>query len=181
MRISDWSSDVCSSDLAALDPALVSPGLLALVGDDAPTRAILCAGGGHFARANVTLTEGGYVGGTDTATADRVVAAWDEIGVRAGVTPSDVGHVVMGQVIQSDPKDAYLARVAAVDAGLPIEATALTLNRLCGSGMQAIISAAQMITLGECDIAVAGGAESMSRSPHVLTSARQNGSGAWRE
>ncbi|HEY9580108.1 MAG TPA: beta-ketothiolase BktB [Rhizorhapis sp.] len=91
---------------------------------------------------------------------------------RAGVTPSDVGHVVMGQVIQSDPKDAYLARVAAVDAGLPIEAPALTLNRLCGSGMQAIISAAQMITLGECDIAVAGGAESMSRSPHVLTSAR---------
>src|SRR3546814_19457643 len=71
--------------LAALDPALVSPGLLALVGDDAPTRAILCAGGGHFARANVTLTEGGYVGGTETAAADRVVAAWDEIGVRAGV------------------------------------------------------------------------------------------------
>lgn len=91
---------------------------------------------------------------------------------RAGVAPSDVGHVVMGQVIQSDPRDAYLARVAAVDAGLPIEAPALTLNRLCGSGMQAIISAAQMITLGECDIAVAGGAESMSRSPHVLTSAR---------
>src|SRR3546814_11886478 len=75
-----WGSDVCSSEL----PALVSPGLLALVGDDAPTRAILCAGGGHFARANVTLTEGGYVGGTDTAAADRVVAAWDEIGVRAG-------------------------------------------------------------------------------------------------
>src|SRR3546814_20533118 len=78
----------------------------------------------------------------------------------------------MGQCIQSYPKDAYLARVAAVDAGLPIEAPALTLNRLCGSGMQAIISAAQMITLGECDLAVEGGAESMSRSPHVLTSAR---------
>ncbi|RIA46980.1 NAD(P)-dependent dehydrogenase (short-subunit alcohol dehydrogenase family) [Hephaestia caeni] len=70
--------------LAALDPALVSPGLLALVGDDAPTRAILCAGGGHFARANVTLTEGAYVGGTDAAAADRVAAAWDEIGARAG-------------------------------------------------------------------------------------------------
>src|SRR3546814_6062448 len=64
--------------LAARDPALVSPGLLALVGDDAPTRAILCAGGGHFARANVTLTEGGYVGRTDTAAADRVVAARSE-------------------------------------------------------------------------------------------------------
>src|SRR3546814_9947657 len=78
----------------------------------------------------------------------------------------------MGQVIQGEPKDAYLARCAAVDAGPPSEAPALTLNRLCGSGMKAIISAAQMITLGECDIAVAGGAESMSRSPHVLTSAR---------
>ncbi|MCM8731644.1 SDR family NAD(P)-dependent oxidoreductase [Hephaestia sp. GCM10023244] len=70
--------------LAALDPALVSPGLLALVGDDAPTRAILCAGGGHFAQANVTLTEGVYVGGTDADAADRVVAAWDAIGARAG-------------------------------------------------------------------------------------------------
>src|SRR5688572_33145104 len=82
---------------------------------------------------------------------------------RAGIAANDVRHVVMGQVIQSEPKDAYLSRVSAIEAGIPIEAPALTLNRLCGSGMQAIISSAQMIALGECDIAVAGGAESMSR------------------
>jgi len=69
-------------------------------------------------------------------------------------------------VIPSEPKDAYLARVAAVNAGVPVAAPALTLNRLCGSAVQAIVSAAQMITLGECGIAVAGGAESMTRSPH---------------
>lgn len=91
---------------------------------------------------------------------------------RANVDPTEVQHVVMGNVIPSEPKDAYLARVAAVDAGVPIEAPALTLNRLCGSGVQAIISAAQMIALGECDLAVAGGAESMSRSPHHVTAAR---------
>jgi acetyl-CoA C-acetyltransferase len=91
---------------------------------------------------------------------------------RASLTPQDVQHVVMGQVIQSEPRDAYLARVCAVEAGIPVEVPALTLNRLCGSGVQAIISSAQMIRLGECDVAAAGGAESMSRSPHVLTSAR---------
>lgn len=91
---------------------------------------------------------------------------------RAGLEPSAVQHVVMGQVIQSEPKDAYLSRVAAIKAGIPVEAPALTLNRLCGSGVQAIISIAQGITLGEFDVGVAGGAESMSRSPHVLTSGR---------
>lgn len=91
---------------------------------------------------------------------------------RAGISPADVQHVVMGQVIPSGPQDAYLARVAAVNAGIPTSTPALTLNRLCGSGVQAIISAAQMITLGECDVAVAGGAECMSRSPHVIPSVR---------
>ncbi len=91
---------------------------------------------------------------------------------RAGLTPADVQHVVMGQVIPSGPQDAYMARVAAVNAGIPTAAPALTLNRLCGSGVQAIISVAQMIRLGECEIAVAGGAESMSRSPHVIPSVR---------
>jgi acetyl-CoA acetyltransferases len=91
---------------------------------------------------------------------------------RAGVTGDCVQHVVMGNVIPSEPKDAYLARVAALEAGVPIEAPALTLNRLCGSGVQAIISAAQMVALGECGIAVAGGAESMSRSPHHVTTSR---------
>ena len=70
--------------LAQLDPALVSPGLFALVADDAPTRAILCAGGGHFARANVTLTLGEYVGGTDTVAAARVASRWERISDREG-------------------------------------------------------------------------------------------------
>ena len=91
---------------------------------------------------------------------------------RSGLTVDDVHHVVMGQVIQSEPKDAYLARVAAVDAGIPLGVPALTLNRLCGSGVQAIISAAQMMQLGEASVTVAGGAESMSQSPHVLKSGR---------
>ncbi|HJP69117.1 MAG TPA: beta-ketothiolase BktB [Sphingomicrobium sp.] len=91
---------------------------------------------------------------------------------RAGIEPAEVQHVVLGQVIQSSAKDAYLARVVAIEAGIPVEAPALTLNRLCGSGLQAIISAAQMIALGECDIAIGGGAESMSRSPHIVTDAR---------
>ncbi|MDB5699463.1 MAG: 3-ketoacyl-CoA thiolase, partial [Alphaproteobacteria bacterium] len=75
---------------------------------------------------------------------------------RGGVALDQVQHVVLGQVIQTIPKDAYLARVAAVNAGIPVEAGALTLNRLCGSGLQAIISAAQMIALGDCDVAVGG-------------------------
>lgn len=91
---------------------------------------------------------------------------------RSGVTADQIGHVVMGNVIPSEPKDAYLARVAAVDAGIPIEVPALTLNRLCGSGVQAIISAAQMLALDECHFAVAGGAESMTRSPHHVAAAR---------
>lgn len=91
---------------------------------------------------------------------------------RAGIAPGDVEHVVMGQVIQTTPKDAYLARVAALKAGVPERAPALTLNRLCGSGLQAIISAAQMIALGEVGITIAGGAEVMSRAPHHVTAAR---------
>lgn len=91
---------------------------------------------------------------------------------RAGLSAGAVQHVVMGQVIPTAPQDAYLARVAAINAGIPVGAPAMTLNRLCGSGLQAIISAAQMIALGECGIAVAGGAESMSRSPHYVTTVR---------
>jgi acetyl-CoA C-acetyltransferase len=91
---------------------------------------------------------------------------------RAGIAPADVQNVVLGQVIQSEPKDAYIARVAAINAGVPVETPALTLNRLCGSGIEAIITATKGIALGEASIAVAGGAESMSRAPYVLTSGR---------
>ncbi|HKY81181.1 MAG TPA: beta-ketothiolase BktB [Sphingobium sp.] len=91
---------------------------------------------------------------------------------RGNASVNQVGHVVMGNVIPSTAKDAYLARVAAINAGLPIDVPALTLNRLCGSGLQAIISAAQMLATGDCDIAIAGGAESMSRAPHIVSAAR---------
>lgn len=93
----------------------------------------------------------------------RVIA---EAVTRSGLSPGDVEHVVMGQVIHTSAKDAYLARVAALNAGIPQEAPALTVNRLCGSGLQAVISAAQMMKLGEASVAVAGGAESMSNAPY---------------
>jgi len=91
---------------------------------------------------------------------------------RAGVEPADVGHAVFGNVIHTEARDMYLARVAAVNGGLPAETPAFTLNRLCGSGLQAIVSAAQAIMLGDCDAAVAGGAESMSRGQYWLPSMR---------
>ncbi|HWK68894.1 acetyl-CoA C-acyltransferase family protein [Pseudorhodoplanes sp.] len=91
---------------------------------------------------------------------------------RAGVEAGEIGHVVYGNVIPTGPKDAYLARVAAIDAGIPKEVPAMTLNRLCGSGAQAIVSAAQNVMLGDTDVALAGGAEVMSRAPHYVQSAR---------
>ena len=91
---------------------------------------------------------------------------------QVGIDPSRVGHVVFGNVIHTDARDHYLARVAALDGGLPETTPALTVNRLCGSGLQAILTAAHSIMLGETDIAVAGGAENMSRSPYHVPSAR---------
>ncbi|HKI35719.1 MAG TPA: beta-ketothiolase BktB [Gemmataceae bacterium] len=91
---------------------------------------------------------------------------------RAGVEPADIGHIVFGNVIHTDSHDHYLARVAGVKGGLPVETPALTLNRLCGSGMQAIITAAHAILLGDADAAVAGGAENMSRSPYLAPAMR---------
>ena len=91
---------------------------------------------------------------------------------RANVDPASVGHVVMGSVIHGEARDMYLSRVAAVDAGLPVGTPCLTVNRLCGSGLQAVVSAAQHILLGDCATAVAGGAESMSRAAYMLPSGR---------
>ena len=91
---------------------------------------------------------------------------------RAKVAPEDVGHVVFGNVIHTEPKDMYLSRVATINGGLPKETPAFTLNRLCGSGLQAIVSAAQAIKLGDADVTLAGGAESMSRGGYLLPSAR---------
>ena len=91
---------------------------------------------------------------------------------RAKVDPASIGHVVMGSVIHGEARDMYLSRVAAVDAGVPVGAPCLTVNRLCGSGLQAIVSAAQHIMLGDTDTVVAGGAESMSRAAYFLPSGR---------
>ena len=91
---------------------------------------------------------------------------------RAGVDPAQVGHVVFGNVLHTEKRDMYLSRVAAVNGGLPVGTPALTVNRLCGSGLQAILSASQSIMLGDCQVAVAGGAESMSRVPYWLPGMR---------
>ena len=91
---------------------------------------------------------------------------------RAGVSADDVGHVVFGNVIHTEVRDMYISRVAALNGGLNTETPALTVNRLCGSAMQAIVSAAQAIMLGDCEVAVAGGAESMSRAPYWLPGMR---------
>ena len=91
---------------------------------------------------------------------------------RASVSGGEVGHVVFGNVIATEPKDLYLARVAALDGGVSEATPAFTVNRLCGSGLQAIISAAQTILLGDADIAIGGGAENMSRAPYMTPDAR---------
>lgn len=95
-----------------------------------------------------------------------------EVVARAGVSADQVGHVVFGHVVNSEPRDIYLSRVAAIEGGLDKSTPALTLNRLCGSGLQAIVTAAQSIMLGDADVAIGGGAESMSKAPYILPAAR---------
>ena len=121
------------------------------------------------ARTAIGTFGGGLKDVPNTQLATTVVKAAIE---RAGVAADTVGHVVMGNVIPTDTKDAYLSRVAAVDAGCPIETPAFNVNRLCGSGLQAIISAAQAIALGDCEVAIGAGSESMSRGPYFDMSAR---------
>lgn len=91
---------------------------------------------------------------------------------RAGVEPAQIGHVVFGHVINTEPRDMYLSRVVAMQAGIPAATPAMNVNRLCGSGAQAIVSAAQSLMLGDADFALAGGAESMSKAPYALPAAR---------
>jgi acetyl-CoA C-acetyltransferase len=91
---------------------------------------------------------------------------------RAGIDAAKIGHVVFGQVIHTEPRDAYVARVAAVNAGVPLETPAMTVNRLCGSGLQAVLSAAQTIMLGDAQLALGGGVEVMSRAPFLAPNLR---------
>ncbi|KLI62874.1 acetyl-CoA C-acyltransferase family protein [Aurantiacibacter marinus] len=91
---------------------------------------------------------------------------------RAGVAPAKISQTAMGIVIPTQPSDAYVSRVASVNAGIPVESTAMNVNRLCGSGLQAIVSVSQAIALGECDFAIGAGAEVMSHAPHMTNGAR---------
>ncbi|WP_070095769.1 acetyl-CoA C-acyltransferase family protein [Pseudomonas sp. NBRC 111139] len=116
---------------------------------------------------------GGFGGSLkDLPLADLASAVTRAAIERSGLAAEQVGHLVMGTVIPTEPRDAYLARVAAMNAGIPKETPAFNVNRLCGSGLQAIVSAAQGLLLGDTDVAVAAGAESMSRGPYLLPQAR---------
>jgi acetyl-CoA C-acetyltransferase len=115
-------------------------------------------------------TFGGSLKGTPPTALGATVVR--ESMARAKVKGDEVGQVVFGHVVNTEPRDMYLARVAALDGGVSETAPCLTLNRLCGSGLQAIVSAAQAILLGDCDIAIGGGAENMSRAPHIVPSVR---------
>ena len=108
----------------------------------------------------------------DLAPSDLAARVVREAVARAKVDPQQVGQCVIGNVIHTEPKDMYISRVAAVNGGLPHASGALTVNRLCGSGLQAIVSAAQYILLGDTDVAVGGGAESMSRAAYAMPSER---------
>ncbi len=92
---------------------------------------------------------------------------------QAGVSATDVGHVVVGNVMQTSPDAIYCARHVGLKAGVPIEVPALTVNRLCGSGFEAIVQAAQLLLLGDTDVVLAGGTENMSQAPHVLRGGRE--------
>jgi acetyl-CoA C-acetyltransferase len=119
----------------------------------------------------------GSFGGSlkDTPLTQLATTAVQAVLQRSGCDPERVGHVVMGNVIPTETRDAYLSRVAAINAGIPKETPAFNVNRLCGSGLQAIVSAAQSLLLGDCDIAIGAGAESMSRGPYLLPGARWGG------
>ena len=116
----------------------------------------------------------GTFGGTlkDTPPIDLATTTIKAAIERSGVDAARIGHVAMGTVIPTEARDAYLGRVAAVAAGVPKETPAFNVNRLCGSGLQAIISASQAIMLGDCEVAIGAGAESMSRGVYISQSAR---------
>ncbi|MBA85976.1 acetyl-CoA C-acyltransferase family protein [Thalassobius sp. S69A] len=115
-------------------------------------------------------TFGGSLAGTPPTQLGALVTK--EAMTRSGVEPDQIGHVVFGHVINTEPRDMYLSRVAAVEAGIPNTTPAMNVNRLCGSGAQAIVSATQSLMLGDADFAVAGGAENMSRSPYIIQDQR---------
>ena len=114
---------------------------------------------------------GGSLAGLSPA--DLGTAAATEALNRVGVSPTDVDHAVFGHIITTSPADAYLARHIALKSGMSASSAAFNVNRLCGSGVQAVISAAQMIQLGHSKLALAGGAESMSNGAYLLPNVRR--------
>ena len=108
----------------------------------------------------------------DTPAVDLAASVLREAVARAGIDPAQVGHVAFGHVVNTEVRDMYLSRMATINGGLPKETPAFNVNRLCGSGLQAVVSVAQSILLGDCDAAVAGGAEVMSRAPYWLPASR---------
>lgn len=116
----------------------------------------------------------GTFGGSlkDTPTVDLAALVVKEALARASVEGKDVGHVVFGHVVNTEPRDMYLSRMAAINGGCPKETPAMNVNRLCGSGLQAIVSASQGILLGDYDVAIGGGAENMSRAPYAALATR---------
>jgi acetyl-CoA C-acetyltransferase len=121
------------------------------------------------ARSAIGTFGGSLAGIPPTALAATVTKAALE---RAGVEPGQIGHVVFGHVINTEPRDMYLSRVAAIEAGIPETVPAMNVNRLCGSGAQAVASCVQALGMGDADFALAGGAESMSRAPYAMPGAR---------
>ena len=115
-------------------------------------------------------TFGGALAGTPPAQLGAIAAR--EAMQRSGVEGGQIGHVVFGHVINTEPRDMYLSRIAAMEAGIPDTAPAMNVNRLCGSGAQAVVSGVQSLAMGDADFAVTGGAESMSRSPFIIPDQR---------
>ena len=116
---------------------------------------------------------GGFGGSLAGTTPIELGATVSRVAIeRAGISPEQIGHVTFGHVINTEPRDMYLSRVAAMEAGVPETVPAMNVNRLCGSGVQAIVSGIQSLMLGDAEYALAGGAEVMSRSPYILPAAR---------
>mgnify|MGYP002633316949 CR=1 FL=1 len=126
-----------------------------------------------FIVSGVRTAVGTFGGSLKDITPSALVAAVAREAVaRAGIDPEQIGLAVFGQIVHTDPRDMYISRIAVIEGGLPQHIPAVTVNRLCGSGLQSILTAANAIKAGDCDVALAGGVENMSRAPYQVSAAR---------
>ena len=126
-----------------------------------------------FIVSGVRTAVGTFGGSLKDITPSALVAAVAREAVaRAGIDPEQIGLAVFGQIVHTDPRDMYISRIAVIEGGLPQHIPAVTVNRLCGSGLQSILTAANAIKAGDCDVALAGGVENMSRAPYQVQAAR---------